>query len=167
MSPFLLSTKLGIWRDNLDMDNLYYHRSHHLGLTLLFLITSVFTYVFANSSKHAINSLLVNQLNLSSEESKNELDQISFIANLFSIILYLSIILEMSFLGGFNDELIKLVFVFSMLIIGLTINNHLDKKLRYHTTNYDFVFIHYIISIPVFILNTVVIMGISTSIIFR
>lgn len=160
MSPFLYSTKMGLWLNNIDMVQRQLSESHHIVLTPLYLVLTPITYMFVNSSKHAIMGFLRNRLNFSEEDSKNEMDMISLIANLVAIILFVSVILSSTFLVGFNNELIKLTIVITILIIGLTINTYLDKKFRYTNLDNEFKFIHYILAVPIFILNTIALMAI-------
>lgn len=165
MSPFLYSNKMGIWQDNIDLEKLQYGGTHHLIFMLLLLIISVITYFFANSIKYATHNLLISQLNLSSEESKNEMDKISLIANLVTIFLYSLTIFERNFLFTLNDAFIKLIIVLIMILIGFTINHYLDKKFRYNELHYEMV--HNIIAIPILIFNTIILMGLFSIIVFR
>ncbi len=155
MSPFLYSTKMGLWLNRVDMVQRQMSASHHIVLTPLFLIVILATYIFLNSSKYAIYALLQNRFHYSEVESKNEMDIISLIAHLVAIILFASVIFSRSFPLGINDEFVRLTIIITILIIGITINHFLDKRFRYHEIDSEFAFIHYILAVLILILNAI------------
>lgn len=154
MSPFLYSTKMGLWQNN---------TSHHIVLTPLYLIITLTTYIFLNSSKYAIYDLLQKRLNVSEVESKNEMDRISLLANLTAIILFVSVLFSRTFPLGINDEFVKLTVILTILLIGITINHFLDKKFRYNDRDFEFAFIHYILAVLILLLNAIALLAIILS----
>lgn len=164
MSPFILSMKTDIWNEAIKEDKLQFGGTHHLFLILIFLIIFITTYIFANSSKYLIRSL-IERLDFSPEETKSDLDRISFLANFFTIVLYLSVFLQGTFVMGSRDIPFRLATIFAMLIMSLIINNYLDKKFRYQETG-DIV-AHFVLSVPILILNGIVFVAILLNVIFR
>ena len=72
---FLYSAKTGIWEDTIGRID-WHLRGHHLGLMFLTVSLAVITYIFADASKYVIYHLLMNKLNISAEDSKEEMDKI-------------------------------------------------------------------------------------------
>lgn len=166
ISPFLYSAaKTGIWQDTIGLDRLAYAGTHHLGLMFLTVIVAVITYIFADASKYVIYHLLMDKLNVSAEDSKEEMDKISLVANVTLVILAVSVTVVRTFLIGFSDKVIKLTIVFAILLIGFSINMYLDKKYRYHTLKDAF--IPYLLAIPILLLNLYVLLGIFNLVVFR
>ena len=166
ISPFLYSgAKTGIWEDTIGLDRLGSAGTHHLGLMFLTVILAVITYIFADASKYVIYHLLMNKLNVSAEDSKEEMDKISLVANVTLVILAVSVTVVRTFLIGFSDKFIKLTIIFSILLIRFSINMYLDKKYRYHTLKDSF--IPYILAIPILLLNLYVLLGIFNLVVFR
>lgn len=164
ISVFMFSSKVGVWRELIDLDKLTQGGTHHFILIVVFLVIFILTYIFANSTKHVFKHMLNNQ-GLTEEETQLMLDRISLLASFFAIILTLLTILERTFLLGFNNEFIKLALVSTMLIMNLAINNFLDRKFSYVDSGDSSV--HYLISIPVLVLNVYILIGIFNIIIFR
>ena len=104
ISPFLYST-MGIWQDIIGLKRLTSAGTHHLGLMFLTVILAVITYIFADASKHVIYHLLMDKLNISAEDSKEEMDKISLVANVTLVMLAVSVTLVRTFLIGFSDKL--------------------------------------------------------------
>lgn len=166
ISPFLYSAaKTGIWQDTIGLKRLTSAGTHHLGLMFLTVILAVITYIFADASKYVIYHLLMDKLNISAEDSKEEMDKISLVANVTLVMLAVSVTLVRTFLIGFSDKFIKLTIVFAILLIGSSINMYLDKKYRYHTLKDAF--IPYILAIPILLLNLYVLLGIFNLVVFR
>lgn len=164
MSAFMFSSKIGVWRELIDLNRLTQGGTHHFIFILILGIIFVLTYIFANSTKHVIKDLLDKQ-GLSTQETKVMMDRISLLANFFVIILTLLTILERTFLLGFNNEFIKLAIVISMLLLSLSINTHLDRKFSHLESNDASV--HYLLSIPILFLNIVLLIGIFNIILLR
>lgn len=166
ISPFLYSaSKTGIWQDTIGLKRLTSAGTHHLGLMFLTVILAVITYIFADASKYVIYHLLMDKLNVSAEDSKEEMDKISLVANVTLVMLAVSVTLVRTFLIGFSDKFIKLTIVFAILLIGFSINMYLDKKYRYHTLKDAF--IPYILAIPILLFNLYVLLGIFNLVVFR
>lgn len=166
ISPFLYSAaKTDIWQDTIGLKRLTSAGTHHLGLMFLTVILAVITYIFADASKYVIYHLLMDKLNISAEDSKEEMDKISLVANVTLVMLAVSVTLVRTFLIGFSDKFIKLTIVFAILLIGFSINMYLDKKYRNHTLKDAF--IPYILAIPILLLNLYVLLGIFNLVVFR
>lgn len=128
MSPFMYASRLGIWQEIVDLSSLYKIGNQYT-LIVVFLAISFITAIFLNSFKHAIK-YFVQKMENSFDTINHIIDQISLTSNLLIISLLLALFFEPTLLLEFNDNLTKLAIILSVMIMAITTNIYLDRRLK-------------------------------------